>query len=218
MRDEECCCPTYHVDTEKIQSPDLKKSSWLIHPYIEPFYNPLSGTLPLLFMSSTVHIYAMCENKIHSGKNTQLSFSFSFQQEAKQIWLPGFPGEGKNCWRLWWKRPLLPDTLAHWHTHTDRHTHTDGRGENSNRKGHIQSHPPSVFLCFSHPEKPCLCGCAQPPAALPRCIIVQSEAGERSARSTAPPISMWKVVMSQPWLHYPDLCVCMCVCVGLCLL
>jgi len=53
-------------------------------------------------------------------------------------------------------------------------------------------------------------------AALPRCIIVPSEAGECSARSVAQPISMWEVVMSQPWLHYPDLslvCVCLCMAV-----
>lgn len=134
--------------------------------------------------------------------------SFYFQQEAKQIWLPGFPGESKSCWLLWWKRPLLPDTLTHRHTDTQTGTHTDGGGES--RKGHLESHS-SIFLWFSHPDEPCLCGCAQPPSALLRCIIVPTEAGERSARSMAPPISMWEAVMSQPWLHYPDLYVCVVV-------
>lgn len=171
-------CPTYHEDTEKIQSPDLKKSSWQIHPYSEPFYTPLSGSRPVHFMSSTVHI-CVCEKiKSRVEKLTQKHpdvLGPFFQQEAKQIWLSGFPVKAKELLEAvmntspppWHPQPDT-HTLTQAHTHT--HAHTNGKAENPNRKGDLQSHP-SFFLCFSNPEEPCLCGCAQPPLY---CLAVSS--------------------------------------------
>lgn len=125
-------CPTYHEDTEKIQSPDLKKSSWQIHPYNEPFYTPLSGSRPVHFMSSSVHICVREKIKSRVEKLTQKHpdvLAPFFQQEAKQIWLSGFPVKAKELLEAvmntspppWHPQP---DTHTHSHKHTHIHTRT----------------------------------------------------------------------------------------------
>lgn len=123
----------------------------------------------------------MCarENKIQSGKTdtkTPRCPCTLFPAGSKTDLAVWFPSESKRAaggCDEYVPSSLTPST---WHTHTltqahtHTHAHTNGKAENPNRKGDLQSHP-FFFLCFSHPEEPCLCGCAQPPLY---CLAVSS--------------------------------------------
>lgn len=111
------------------------------------------------------------------------------------------------------------DTPTHTRTQTHTHTHEDCRGDNSNRESDLQSHP-SFFLCFSQPEEPCLCGCAQPPL---HCLAVSSyhlrlERDQLDARLHQSACERGGDVTALAALSRFELGLCVCVCMGLCLL